>query len=118
MSASESSNPPLSVRQIRRRADAERRWLALGAARERSRNAAAGFSLDNKRQLTSAIDSWENEGGTAIGVATSSRPKPLRLTKLQWCADLFRDDTTMRAAIINGLLMVIAATVAIILLNN
>ena len=117
MSPSESSNPSLSLRQARSQANAERRWLALGAARERSRSAAA-ISRDRKRQLTSAIDSWENEGGTAIGVATSSRPKPLRLTKLQWCADLFRDDTTMRAAIINGLLMVIAATVAIILLNN
>ena len=117
MSANESSNPSLSLRQARSPANAERRWLALGAARERSRSAAA-ISRDRKRQLTSAIDSWENEGGTAIGVATSSRPKPLRLTKLQWCADLFRDDTTMRAAIINGLLMVIAATVAIILLNN
>ena len=117
MSANESSNPSLSLRQACSQANAERRWLALGAARERSRSAAA-ISRDRKRQLTSAIDSWENEGGTAIGVATSSRPKPLRLTKLQWCADLFRDDTTMRAAIINGLLMVIAATVAIILLNN
>jgi hypothetical protein len=118
MSASESSNPSLSQREARRHADAEQQWLTLGAARERSKSAAANFSHDHKRQLTSAIDSWENEGGTAIGVATSSRPKPLRLTKLQWCADLFRDDTTMRAAIINGLLILIAATVAIILLNN
>jgi hypothetical protein len=117
MSASESSNPSLSLRQARRQADAERRWLALGAARERSRSAAA-ILRDRKRQLTSAIDSWENEGGTAVGVAMSLRTKPLRLTKLQWYADLFRDDTTMRAAIINGLLMVIAGTVAIILLNN
>ncbi|WP_426386987.1 hypothetical protein [Sphingobium sp. R-21] len=117
MSASESSNPSLLLRQARRQADAERRWLALGAARERSRSAAA-ISRDRKRQLTSAIDSWENEGGTAIGVAMSLRPKPLRFTKIQWCADLFRDDTTTRAAIFNGLLMVIAGTVAIILLNN
>ena len=117
MSASESSNPSLSQREARRHADAEQQWLTLGAARERSRKAAA-ISHDRKRQLASAIDSWENEGGTAIGVATSLRPKPLRLTKLQWCADLFRDDTTMRAAIINGLLILIAGTVAIILLNN
>ena len=116
MSANESSNPSLSLRQARSQANAERRWLALGAARERSRSAAA-ILRDRKRQLTSAIDSWENEGGTAIGVAMSSRPKPLRLTKLQWCADLFRDDTTMRAVIINGLLILIAGTIAIILMN-
>ena len=71
MSASESPNPSLLLRQARRQADAERRWLALGAARERSRSAAA-ISRDRKRQLTSAIDSWENEGGTAIGVAMST----------------------------------------------
>ena len=118
MSRTESFNPSLSLRQARTQADAERRWLALGAARERSRSAAASFSHAHKRQLTSAIDSWENEGGTAIGVAMSSRPKPLRLTKLQCCADLFRDDTTMRAAIINGLLILIAGTIVIILMNN
>ena len=117
MSPSESSNPSLSLREARRQADAERRWLALGAARDRSRSAAANFSYDHKRQLTSAIDSWENEGGAAIRVATSSRPKPARLTKLQWCADLFRDDTTIRAVITNGLLILIAGIVAIILVN-
>lgn len=117
MSASESSNPSSSPQQASRHDVAERQWLALGAARERSRRAAA-ILRDRKRQLTSAIDSWENEGGTAIGVAVSSRPKPVRLNKLQWCADLFRDDTMMRAAIINGLLILIAGTVAIILMNN
>jgi hypothetical protein len=117
MSASGSYNPSLSLRQARRHADAEGRWLALGTARERSRRAAA-VSHERKRQLTSAIDSWENEGGIAIGVALPSRPKPVRLTKLQWCADLFRDDTTLRSVIINGLLILIAGTVAIILMNN
>jgi hypothetical protein len=48
----------------------------------------------------------------------SSRPNPRQLTKLQWCADLFRDDTTLRLAIINGLLILIAGAAAIVLLSN
>lgn len=117
MSAFENANPSLSLRQARRHADAERQWLALGAARERSRCAAAS-SHERERQLTSAIDGWENEGGSAIGVAMPSRPKPFALTTLQWSADLFRDDTMLRAAIFNSLLLLIAATVVTVLLNN
>ncbi|WP_336952207.1 hypothetical protein [Sphingobium aromaticivastans] len=48
-----------------------------------------------------------------------SRPRLLRkLTTLQLSADLFRDDTLMRAVTLNGLLVLIAGGAVILWLNN
>jgi len=48
-----------------------------------------------------------------------SRPHLLRkLTTLQLSADLFRDDTLMRAVTLNGLLVLIAGGAVILWLNN
>ncbi|WP_176599417.1 hypothetical protein [Sphingobium sp. 15-1] len=107
----------LSFRQRARQADVERQGLALGAERERAR-CAASVSQDRERQLEGAIDDWENEGGTAFGMPPS-RPRLLRkLTTLQLSADLFRDDTLMRAVTLNGLLVLIAGGAVILWLNN
>jgi hypothetical protein len=48
-----------------------------------------------------------------------SRPHLLRkLTTFQLSVDLFRDDTLMRAVILNGLLVLIAGGAVILWLNN
>jgi len=43
---------------------------------------------------------------------------PRRLSALQLSADLFRDDTLLRAVILNGLLVLIAGAGVFALLNN
>lgn len=118
MSVSQHSHSSLSLRQRKRHADVERQGLALGAERERARRAAS-ISQDREQQLEGAINDWENEGGTTVGMPPPSRPHLLRkLTTLQLSADLFRDDTLIRAVIQNGLLLLIAGGGVIIWLNS
>lgn len=118
MSISLNSPSSFPSRQRDLHINVEQQGLSLGAARERKLRAAS-VSHERERQLDAAIDEWENEGGTASGVALPSTPDLLRrLTTLQLSADLFRDDTMTRAVILNGLLLFIAGTVSIVLLNN
>ena len=118
MSTSQDSHSSLSLRQRARHADVERQGFALGAERERARRAAS-ISQARERQLDGAINDWENEGGTAVGMPPPSRPHLLRkLTTLQLSADLFRDDTLIRAVILNGLLVLFAGGAVILWLNN
>lgn len=117
MSGSQQFQSSLSLRQLDRHAQVERQGLALGAARERSRYAAS-LARDREQRMDAAIDGWENEGGTAVGVATPSSPERQKLSPLQILADLFRDDNILRAVIVNGLLLLFAGVGFFLLLNN
>lgn len=77
MSTSQVSHSSLSLRQRERYADVERQGLVLGAERERARRATS-ISQDSERQLEGAINDWENEGSTAVGMPPPSRPHLLR----------------------------------------
>ncbi|HKY80899.1 MAG TPA: hypothetical protein VJM09_05435 [Sphingobium sp.] len=108
----------LTRRQQERHDGVERQGLALGAAHERARLAACTLH-DREIQSAFALDGWENEGGRTARIAPRSSSGAIpKLTTLQWSADLFRDDTVIRAVIINGLLLLIAAIFVIAVLNN
>ncbi|WP_340268444.1 hypothetical protein [Sphingobium mellinum] len=65
MSSSPNIPFPLPLRQTVLHERAERQGLALGASRERAFRA---LSQQTERNLQTAMDRWENEGGTATGV--------------------------------------------------
>ena len=81
MSTSQVSHSSLSLRQRERYADVERQGLVLGADRECARRATS-ISQDSERQLEGAINDWENEGSTAVGMPPPSRPHLLRTRRI------------------------------------
>lgn len=117
MSISTNSRSPL--RQSNLHTSVERQALALGAARERASRAAL-LLREHVRGDEAAVDSWENEGGTPSGTAAppSKRNGLRKLSLLQLFADLFRDDTLLRAIMLNGILVLIAGAATLVLLNS
>jgi len=114
-----STNSLSSLRQSDLHTSVERQGLALGAARERAFRAAS-LLQEHERRDEAAADNWENEGGASSGrvVPPSTGDVPRKLSALQLSADLFRDDTLLRAVILNGLLVLIAGAGVFALLNN
>jgi hypothetical protein len=114
-----STNFRSSLRQSDLHTSVERQGLALGAARERA-SRAASLSREHERRDRVAVDSWENEGGAPSGTAAplSKREVPGKLSALQLSAHLFRDDTLLRAVILNGILVLIAGAALLVLLNS
>lgn len=116
---SNSPNTPfqLPLRQTVLHDRAERLGLALGAARERTLR--AGFiSVTDENSLNTAIDRWENEGGSpSDALASRSFTMPRSASIFRFSADLFRDDTLIRAVMMNASLILIAATIIMFMYN-
>jgi hypothetical protein len=113
-----STNFRSSLRQSDLHTSVERQTLALGAARDRASQAAL-LSREHGRGDEAAIDGWENEGGTPSGTAPPlKRDGPRKLSALQLSTDLFRDDTLLRALILNGILLLVAGAALLVLLNS
>ncbi|WP_336952014.1 TPM domain-containing protein [Sphingobium aromaticivastans] len=117
MSTSPNIPFPLPSRQSVLHERIERQGLALGVSRDRAFRARV-LSQQNERNLQTAMDCWENEGGTAIGVSPTPKLTTGQKTNiLQFSADLFRDDTLGRAVMLNAVLVLIAATILVVLFN-
>jgi len=92
----------------------ERLGLALGASRERTFRART-LSQQNEQRRNAPVEGWEDD---EVGVlATSSLDIPQRSSRFRLNADLFRDDTMVRAVIMNASLVLIAATILVFVYN-
>jgi hypothetical protein len=109
MSTSPNTPFQLPLQQTVLHARVERLGLALGAARERTLRAGL-ILVPGEISPNTAIDRWENEGGSPSDVTTPRSTKIFRFS-----ADLCRDDTLARAVIMNASLILIAATILILM---
>ena len=105
MPTSPSTSFKLPLRQSVLHDRVERLGLALGAARERTMRASL-TSVPGETVPDKVIDGWRHEVSTPSDASASRSFTTPRSMKMCWSsADLFRDDTSMRAVIMNASLI-------------
>ena len=114
MSTSPSTPFKLPLRQSVLHDRVERLGLALGA-RERTMRASL-TSVPRETVPDKVVDGWQHEVSTPSDASASrSFTTPRSMKIFRSSADLFRDDTSARAVIMNASLILIAANILILM---